>query len=184
MLLLSGGYHNKVIMNNKEKYINLLNEQLKKLDSKSFDLTAWKKSTSLILSSLFGPNNVRTKTIESIEYEFNSWSLRDETGSKDPVKLICRETLQAIINEIELSDTIFINNPDDSISLSFIWEAFENELTGAKSKDLKKILAEEMNSDIKNTEIDIILQELPDETKRNILKHILFSEELKAWFSK
>ena len=171
-------------MNNKEKYISLLNEQIKKLDSSSFDLTAWKKSTALILSSLFGPNNVRTKAIESIDYEFNSWSLRDETGSKDPVKLICRETLQAIINEIELSDTIFIHNSDDDISLNFIWEAFENELTGANSKALKKILTDEKNNDIKNTEIDIILQELPDDTKRNILKHILLSEELKAWFSR
>ncbi len=171
-------------MNDKEKYISLLNEQLKKLDSSSFDLSAWKKSTTLILSSLFGPNNVRTKAIESIEYEFNSWSLRDETGSKDPVKLICRETLQVIINEIELSDTIFIHNSDNGISLSFIWEVFENELTGAKSKDLKKILTDEKNNDIKNTEIDIILQELPDDTKRNILKHILLSKELKAWFSR
>ena len=44
--------------------------------------------------------------------------------------------------------------------------------------------AEEKNPDLKNTNIDIILQELPDETKRNILKQILLSEELKEWFSK
>lgn len=170
-------------MNNKDKYISLLKEQLIKLDSPNFDLAAWKKSTILILSTIFGENNIRTKSIESIDYEYNSWSLRDESGSKDPVKVICSETLQSIIKEIELSDDIF-HRPEDSSDLSFIWEAFENELTGSKSKALKKILSEEKNSDIRNTEIDIILQELPDQTKRNILKQILLSSELKKWFSK
>ena len=170
-------------MNNKDKYISLLKEQLIKLDSPNFDLAAWKKSTILILSTIFGENNIRTKSIESIDYEYNSWSLRDESGSKDPVKVICSDTLQSIIKEIELSDDIF-HRPEDSSDLSFIWEAFENELTGSKSKALKKILSEEKNSDIRNTEIDIILQELPDQTKRNILKQILLSSELKKWFSK
>ena len=169
-------------MNDKVKYLSLLKEQLAKLDSAVFDLAAWKRSTVMILSSIFGANDVRTKTIESIEYEYNSWSLRDETGSKDPVKDICRETLQTIINEIELSDTITPRS-ESSPDVGFIWEAFENELTGSKSKALKKLLTEEKNREIRNTEIYIILQELPDDTKRNILKHILLSEELKLWLS-
>jgi len=168
-------------MKPKDKYITLLKGQLDKLDSKSFDLAAWKRSTIMILSSVFGPNNVRTKAIESIEHEYNSWSLRDESGSKDPVKIICRETLQAIINEIELSDTLIIHHEESDTDLGFIWESFENELTGAKSKALRNILTKENNHDIRNTEIDILLQELPDETKRNILKRILLSEELKKW---
>jgi len=172
-------------MEAKDKYIALLNEQLNKLNSTAFDLAAWKKSTILILSSVFGSGNVRTKAIESIEYEYNSWSLRDESGTKDPIKIICKETLQAIISEIELSDTFIIQSSEsDNTSLAFIWEAFENELTGSKSKALKKILSEEKNPNLKNTNIDIILQELPDETKRNILKQILLSEELKKWFLK
>ena len=172
-------------MEPKNKYLALLNEQLDKLNSTAFDLAAWKKSTMLILSSVFGSDNVRTKAIESIEYEYNSWSLRDESGTKDPIKIICRETLQAIINEIELSDTFFVHTTDSfTTDLTFIWEAFENELTGSKSKSLKKILSEEKNQNLKNTNIDIILQELPDETKRDILKQILLSEELKKWFLK
>jgi len=172
-------------MESKNKYLALLNEQLDKLNSTAFDLAAWKKSTTLILSSVFGSDNVRTKAIESIEYEYNSWSLRDESGTKDPIKIVCRETLQAVINEIELSDTFIAHTTvNDSTDLTFIWEAFENELTGSKSKSLKKILTEEKNQNLKNTNIDIILQELPDETKRDILKQILLSEELKKWFLK
>jgi hypothetical protein len=170
-------------MNEKEKYIRLLNDQLEKLDTKVFDLTAWKRSTILILSSIYGPNDPRTRAIETIEHEYNSWSLRDESGSKDPVKVICRDTIQTIINEIELSDDL-IEQTAKSTDPGFIWEAFENELTGSKSKALKKLLTEEKNNDIRNTEIDIILQELPDGTKRNILKHILLSDELKLWLSK
>jgi RNA recognition motif-containing protein len=170
-------------MNDREKYLSLLKKQLDKLDSAVFDLAAWKRSTVMILSSIFGTSDARTKTIESIEYEYNSWSLRDETGSKDPIKDIFRETLQTIINEIELSDT-FATYSENSSDVGFIWEAFENELTGAKSKALKRVLTEEKNNDIRNTEIDIILQELPDDTKRNILKHILLSEKLKLWLSK
>ncbi len=172
-------------MKPKEKYIVLLSEQLDKLNSTTFDFTAWKKSTVLLMSSIFGVNNVRTKAIESIEYEFNSWSLRDESGTKNPLIIICRETLQSIINEIELSDTFILHETNkDKANLDFIWEAFENELTGSKSKALKKVLVEEKNPNLKNTNIDIILQELPDETKRNILKQILLSEQLKEWFSK
>ena len=170
-------------MNEKEKYIRLLNDQLKKLETKAFDLSAWKRSTTLILSSIYGPNDPRTKAVETIEYEYNSWSLRDESGSKDPVKVICSDTIQTIINEIELSDDLTLQK-SNSYDPGFIWEAFENELTGAKTKALKKLLTEEKNNDIRNTEIDIILQELPDETKRNILKHILLSDELKLWLSK
>ncbi len=171
-------------MKPKEKYIALLKNQLDKLNSTAFDLAAWKKSTILILSSAFGSGNVRTKAIESIEYEYNSWSLRDESGTKDPIKIICKETLLAIIDEIELSDTLIINNTgEESTYLGFIWDAFENELTGSKSKLLKKTVLEEKNPNLKSTNIDIILQELPDETKRNILKQILLSEELKKWLS-
>ncbi len=170
-------------MKPKEKYIALLKNQLDKLNSPTFDLAAWKKSTILILSSIFGAGDVRTYAIESIEYEYNSWSLRDESGSKDPVRIICRETLLAIIDEIELSDTFIVPTREENMNLAFIWEAFENELTGSNSKLLKKTVLEEKNPNLRNTNIDIILQELPDETKRNILKHILLSEELKKWFS-
>ncbi len=171
-------------MKPKDKYITLLKEQIDKLDSKTFDLTAWKQSTILILSSAFGQNDVRIKAIESIEYEYSSWSLRDESGNKDPIKILCRETLQTIIKEIELSDSFVSGHDNCDTDLGFIWEAFENDLTGARSKALKKLLSEENNQDIKNTEIDILLQELPDETKRSILKHILLSEEIRKWLLK
>ena len=171
-------------MKAKEKYIALLKNQLEKLNSPAFDLASWKKATVMILGSLFGEKDPHTQAIESIEYEYSSWSLRDESGTKDPVKVTCKETLEAIINELELSDTIATVSSTGKSNLNFIWEAFENELTGAKTKELKKLLLEEKNPDLKNTGIDIILQELTDDTKRNILKQILMSEELKNWFEK
>jgi len=171
-------------MRAKEKYIALLKNQLEKLSSPAFDLASWKKATVMILSSLFGENDAHTQAIESIEYEYSSWSLRDESGTKDPVKETCKETLEAIINELELSDTISAKSNADTSDLNFIWEAFEDELTGSKLKTLKKLLTEEKNPDLKNTGIDIILQELPDDANRNILKQILLSEELKNWFEK
>ncbi|NPA36328.1 MAG: hypothetical protein GXO47_05715 [Chlorobi bacterium] len=167
-------------MNTKNKYIELLNRQLEKLEEPNFELSAWKRSTILILSSIFGENNFRTRSIETIEYEYSSWSLRDESGNKDPVKAICKETLQTIISEIELSDN-FSEKPSNNTNLHFIWEAFENALTGAKSKELKRTLTEEQNEELKKTETDLILQKLPDDTKKNILKQILLSGELKDW---
>lgn len=169
-------------MEQKEKYLALLNEQLEKINSKSFDLIAWKKSTALLVANLFGQEDTRTRSIDSIEYEYNSWSLRDESGTTDPVKVLCKETLQTIIQELKLTDILEL--PDkytDQTDLQFIWEAFEDELTGARLKKLRKELTETSNAELKLAEIDILLQELPEETKRNIIRKILSSESLKKW---
>ena len=65
-----------------EKEIQLLEQQIEKLDTKDFDLQAWKKYTIVILARIFGNKNEKIRLVEKLDYEFSSWSLRDASGNE------------------------------------------------------------------------------------------------------
>ncbi|OQX72447.1 MAG: hypothetical protein B6D64_15150, partial [Bacteroidetes bacterium 4484_276] len=88
----------------KQKQIELLQQQIDKLDSKDFDLEAWKNYTIVLLARLFGEDNQKIKQIEKLDYEYNSWSLRDTSGFTSYLqtcKELGRKILEASIIEIE-----------------------------------------------------------------------------------
>ena len=83
-----------------KKEIDLLKAQIDKLNAKGFDLDAWKKYTIIILARIFGENTQKIKQIDSIEYDYSSWSLRDTTGSNsylDTCKKLGKEILCLMI---------------------------------------------------------------------------------------
>jgi len=85
----------------KAEAISLLEQQLQKINAKDFDLDAWKKYTIILLSKIFGDDNQKIKLIEQLEYEFNSWSLRDASGNEsyeDGTKKLATEIIQASID--------------------------------------------------------------------------------------
>nr|WP_321410615.1 hypothetical protein [uncultured Carboxylicivirga sp.] len=166
-------------MTSKETYISLLKEQSLLIDQKNFDLNSWKKATALVIEACFGLNSPHLKTIENINYEYNSWVLRDESGVTDPVKTECKSVLNIIIKELEISDvsTDQANNDKD---LSFVWLPFEDELTGAASKKLKALI---MDSKTTKQDIEKFLKDLPGQTTIDILNAILTSSEFKIWLN-
>ena len=88
-----------------KKEIQLLEQQIDKLGSKDFDLSAWKKYTVIILARIFGEKNEKIRQIEKLEFEFSSWSLRDASGNEsyeEGTKKLAREILQASIDELNL----------------------------------------------------------------------------------
>lgn len=169
-------------MTHKESYLTLLQEQLSKIEDRSFDLSAWKKATALVVESYFGANSPHVKAIERLNYEYNSWALRDESGISDPIKADCRSIINIIIKELQNSE--IKQNPANNVeeaNLNFVWLPFEDELTGASSKKLKALIQE---VDVTAEEIEKFLKDLPGQTTVNILNRILSSDEFKNWVSK
>ncbi len=165
-------------MDTKASYIQLLDQQLEAIENRDFDLNAWKKSTILLVSSCFGSHSHQVAAIEKIDYAYSSWSLRDESGTSDPVKTDCKLTLKTIIEELKLQDQS--STEQQSGSLDFLWAPFEDELTGATFKQLKNILS---NANLSDDEIEMFLKNLPSQTVVNIIKSILLSSELKKHIS-
>lgn len=164
-------------MQKKEIYLQLLNDRLNEIDQRSFDLNAWKKSTALAVESCFGSNSPQLRAIQNINYEYNSWVLRDESGVTDPVKTNCKSVLNVIIKELEMTEDI-VTESETLNNLQFVWLPFEDQLTGAASKQLKAILR---NTNVSEEEVEKFLKNMPAQTPIDILKAILTSTEFKEW---
>ena len=167
-------------MANKEIYLTLLKEQTLQIDKKDFDLNSWKKATVLLVENCFGANSAHVKSIENINYEYNSWVLRDESGVTDPVKTTCKSIMNIIIKELAISDIDDRKNVTDN-NLNFVWLPFEDELTGASSKKLKNLIIDPKTS---KEDIEKFLKDLPGQTTIDILNSIITSTEFKNWLVK
>ena len=163
-----------------EKEIQLLKTQIEKLTAKGFDLDAWKKATIIILARIFGENSLKIKQIESIEYDYSSWSLRDTTGSNnylDSCKKLGREILQASVDEIE---TLGLpgreEKPDEFFHV--ITDALQDELKGSQVKEINLILASGESPEIKREKILEKLKEYGSDISHDILANILTSSAM------
>ena len=79
------------------KAVEVLKNQIQKLNAKDFDLASWKNFTVLLLERIFGSETKKIESIQNIKYDKGSWVLRDETGyanSIDACKKLGREILE------------------------------------------------------------------------------------------
>ncbi len=154
-----------------QKEIQLLNNQLQKLNDKSFDLDAWKNQSLLFLTRIFGQQHIIVNLINDLKYDYSSWNLRDATGnekSEDPVKMQAKEILEAAILELET-----LGLPEQQRSADKVWEYLEEELTGKQLKEIKAIL--DLGDENKPEKINSILGALEKENLINILSRLLIS---------
>ncbi|WP_439183286.1 hypothetical protein [Carboxylicivirga taeanensis] len=163
-------------------YLELLQQQLQKIDTRDFDLVSWKKATILLVTSCFGSNSPQVAALEKIDYAYSSWALRDESGTSDPVKTDCKTTLSTIIDELKIKSE---NSTDEkpaskANNLNFMWLPFEDELTGASLKKLKALLTK---ANVTDEEVQMFLKDLPSQTLVDIIKHMLLSKEFKQWIT-
>jgi hypothetical protein len=160
-----------------EQEIRLLKAQIEKLNDKDFDLDAWKKYTIIILARIFGENSQKIKQIEGIEFEYNSWSLRDTTGTNaylDSCKKLGREILQASIDELEaLGLPQSEANADEFFQV--ITNALQDELKGSQVKEIAQILSSGESPEAKKERILEKLKEYGSESAQDILSNILTS---------
>jgi hypothetical protein len=164
----------------RDKKIELLQKQLKKLDAKDFNLNAWKNSSILILERIFGKDSQKIKKIDEIHYDLSSWSMRDTLGtsSLDACKQTGKEILEVCIIELEtlgLPEQTEKEVTTDTLDFNVILQALENKLTISKFKELKQILEKEEN---KMKKVHDFLMEIGTEVSVHILADIISNQEV------
>ena len=168
----------------KDQQIALLRQQIENLSQKNFDLNSWKKHTMILLASIFGEESPKVKDIGQLEYEYNSWSLRDNTGYnayQEGCKKLGRAILEASINEIELAGSdIRTGAKLHTMNTSVILDALQEELKGSQFKNLLKILKSDHLEDEKLRLITEILNGTGPQTASSILKNILLNKDFAA----
>ena len=172
----------------KQKQIELLQQQIDKLDNKDFDLEAWKNYTIVLLARLFGEDNQKIRQIEKLDYEYNSWSLRDTSGFSSYMqtcKELGREILEASINEIEnFGIPKKVINDVNTIDVNIILSALEDELKGSQYKAMMTLLKADISPEEKKRQLHEIIKELGPEAIQVILESILLNEGFVAGLTK
>lgn len=171
----------------KDQYINLLKEQITKLDETEFDLNAWKARTNILLARMFGENNQKIRQVNNIKYEYGSWSLRDVSGSEtamDICKKLSKEILDAAIDELENFGV-----PEEKISeqenkvTETVASCYKDELTGSQIKELIKILNTSENEEEKKNQVMEKFNRLGSDTLAKIVTGIIMHKEIHKHFN-
>jgi len=164
------------------KEIQLLEQQIKRLDEKDFELEAWKKYTIVILARIFGPRDEKIRQIEKLEYEFTSWSLRDASGNEsyeEGTKKLAREILQAAIDELKIfgvPEKKEEENQSDKTIQDFL-NILLDEMKGSQVKQLKTILSSRENKEEKRRQIRELLSGISENEVYEILISMLMHPE-------
>ncbi|MCZ6694889.1 MAG: hypothetical protein O6939_13370 [Bacteroidetes bacterium] len=159
------------------KPIAVLKKQLAKLDNENFDLEAWKSSSTVFLSRLFGDKDTIVKQIQGLKIDYGSWALRDASSSYNPAiscKKQGREIIEAAINELET-----FGLPETSSDTSVIMPALEGHLKVSQLKALNKVLAGDKSEEDKNKELIKMISSWDKDAPIHILSEILLASELK-----
>jgi hypothetical protein len=154
-----------------ENEIELLKQQIASIDTKKFDLEAWKAPTLMFVSRIFGATSEHVRQIRELKYDYSSWTLRDTSGGgqlTDPVRVRAKEILEAAISELQNLGTPPIIN-----ALSGVLESFRKELTGKEMQDLEKILL--LNENEKRQALKSFLNERDKKMLRSVLIDLLLT---------
>jgi len=165
------------------KEIKWIENQLNKLQSPDLDLNVWKASACLMLDSIFGTDNFRSKQIEALSNKFNSWSLRDATGNEsyeERNQRMAAEILQSAIDELEMMG---LPKKDDQVEklLKELLTIIFDELKGNQVKKLRQIITADLPTDDKKRQLSDILREAGggDSILINLMLHPAIGEMLK-----
>ena len=168
-----------------DKEIKLLKAQIDSLQSKDFDLEAWKQYTIIILSRIFGDNSIKIKQIEKIEYDFSSWSLRDTDGSSSYLgtcKKLGREILEASMEELK---TFGLPGKEEAadVVLDALIEALGNELKGTQIKEVRRVLKADISPEKKKETILTLLKSYGNEVSTEVLAGLLCDQAVTRKFN-
>ena len=165
-----------------KKEIQLLEQQIKRLDEKHFDLEAWKKYTIVLLARIFGPHDEKIRQIEKLEFEFTSWSLRDASGNEsyeEGTKKLAREIIQAAIDELKIFGLPEKKEDDQSDkTIREFLNILLDEMKGSQVKQLKTILSSRENKEEKHRQIrELLSSGISENEVYDILASILMHPE-------
>jgi hypothetical protein len=157
---------------NKTANYALIEERLTRLDTKNFDWSAWKKGTLLVLEKVFGEDRCYVKELESTDYHYNSWSLRDTAGSEDPVRASVQELLNICLTDAEHQPE---NAPEtrDNATSKQIKEIVKQFLDNATLSEIEEIAASDTPAMNKEEKIQTLIEEKLPRHKEVLLGKIL-----------
>ncbi len=164
---------------NPEKSIEILEEQIRKLDAKEFDLNAWKNFTILLLERIFGRQSKKIEAIQKIKYDQGSWVLRDETGYTNSIKA-CKKLGREVLDEaiVELRAFGLPEESPDTIPFRIILNALEDELTGSQFREIRKAVTEKSAIKDRKKVLMTKLQGYGSDTALAIVANILSDEQI------
>jgi len=167
-----------------KKEIAILKKQIERLEIKDFDLEAWKKFTIVMLARIFGDTSEKIRQIESIEYDYSSWSLRDTSGSSsylESCKKLGRKILEASIEELEAFGVPDRSGDDDKF-FHVIIDALQDELKGSQFRQLKDVILKTKDGAELRDKVREILNDydtyVPVDILTAILTNTVFKHEL------
>lgn len=170
-----------------KKEIDLLNDQIKKLDSPDFDFESWKKYSVIILSRIFGNNDEKIKQLKNIDFEFTSWSLRDASGNEsyeEGSKKLATEVLKAAIDELNIYGMPKTYNANIEAAASELLNIILDEFKGSQVKELSKILSSQDNSTEKKRRVKELVEEIGEFGSYDIITNILTNKIITDLVSK
>ncbi|MBU2652337.1 MAG: hypothetical protein KKA81_15520 [Bacteroidetes bacterium] len=164
-----------------QKEIDLLRNQIDKLNVKGFDLEAWKKYTIVIVARIFGEHSEKIRQIEKITYDYSSWALRDTTGSSEYLetcKKLGREILEASIDELKTFGLPAREQATNEF-YNIILSALQDELKGSQMKEIRQILEDDTNKETIIEKLKSYGTEVAPSVLASILCDPLFIKELR-----
>jgi hypothetical protein len=167
-----------------KKEIAILRKQIERLEVKDFDLEAWKKFTIVMLARIFGDTSEKIRQIESIEYDYSSWALRDTSGSSsylESCKKLGRKILEASIEELEAFGVPDKGGEEDHF-FHLIIDALQDELKGSQFRQLKDVIMKTKEEGELKDKVREILNDydtgVPVDILTAILTNTIFKHEL------
>ncbi len=164
------------------KDIKLLEDRIKELDAKGFDLDAWKQYTIILLGRIFGEDNQKIKEVKKIDYDYSSWALRDTSGKTsylETCKKLGKEILEASIDELKAFGAP-VKTGNNNIPVEVIIESLESELKVSQYKDVVSIINSEKEKQVKFRDLKKYLKNLDDDSFQTIVLNILSHPGLKG----
>ena len=144
---------------------NALSELLKAIDQRNFDLDVWKIKALLVIKKVFGESDEKLKMIEALHYDYSSWSLRDQSGSKksDTIKEEARGIIEAAILEISLEE-----------KSNSVMDALKQEITGAQTDHLQQLIQQ---PDVTEKDVVEFIQQISSEIKDRVLARLVMNKD-------
>jgi hypothetical protein len=171
------------------KGIELIHNQISRLDDKDFDLDAWKSSTTIILGRIFGDTYQGIKEIEKINFDSGGWSIGEASHYWDNLtscKKQGKDILQACITELEIfgqpekkknyNSGININltqNQNQTVNINLLISALKDELTVSQLSEVNDLMRADEPSSEKKRKIIKKIKSFGGDVASNILANIL-----------
>lgn len=154
---------------NKIPAIALLQDRKARLGHKPFDWNAWKKGTLLVLNSLFGEESYYFRELSAIDYQYSSWSLRDTSGSGDPVKASCAELLDICMVEVQHQQ------PNLASTRQLLETVLKKYLSQSLLEQIRETLGKDVPPFEKEEQVVNLIQQTDSRTVHKILAELITS---------